>query len=122
MKVAIFHDYFGAIGGGERVVLTLAKILGADVITTDTDAIAKMDHEVRIISLGRTIKLPHSSRSPLPRSLLLQSILTTTTSSFSPEIGATMQRGAITRTSGIATHQSGRFTTSIELFCRDRIS
>jgi len=41
MKVAIFHDYFGAIGGGERVVLTLAKILGADVITTDTDAIAK---------------------------------------------------------------------------------
>ena len=58
MKVAIFHDYFGAIGGGERVVLALAKILDADVITTDTDAVAKLDGGVRVTSLGSTIKLP----------------------------------------------------------------
>jgi glycosyltransferase involved in cell wall biosynthesis len=58
MRVAIFHDYFGAIGGGERVVLTLAKILNADVITTDTDAAAKLDNGVRVMSLGSTIKLP----------------------------------------------------------------
>ena len=58
MKTAIFHDYFGAIGGGERVVLTLAKILDADVITTDTDAVAKLDGSVRVTSLGSTVKLP----------------------------------------------------------------
>ncbi|WP_214083854.1 glycosyltransferase [Methanoculleus sp.] len=58
MKIAIFHDYFGAIGGGERVVLALAKILDADVITTDTDAAAKLDGGVRVTSLGSTVKLP----------------------------------------------------------------
>lgn len=58
MKIAIFHDYFGAIGGGERVVLALAKILDADVITTDTDAAAKLDGGARVTSLGSTVKLP----------------------------------------------------------------
>lgn len=58
MKTAIFHDYFGAIGGGERVVLALAKILDADVITTDTDAAARLDGSVRVTSLGSTVKLP----------------------------------------------------------------
>ena len=56
MKTAIFHDYFGAIGGGERVVLMMAKILGADIITTDTDAISKMYPWAPVISLGSTIK------------------------------------------------------------------
>ena len=27
MKTAIFHDYFGAIGGGEKVVITLANYI-----------------------------------------------------------------------------------------------
>lgn len=58
MKIAIFHDYFGAIGGGERVVLALAKILDADVITTDTDAATKLDGGARVTSLGSTVKLP----------------------------------------------------------------
>jgi glycosyltransferase involved in cell wall biosynthesis len=58
MKIAIFHDYFGAIGGGERVALQMAKILGADVITTDTDVVRRIDPTVRVISLGKTIKLP----------------------------------------------------------------
>ena len=56
MKIAIFHDYFGAIGGGERVVLLMARILDADIITTDTDALPKMDPDVRVISLGPTSK------------------------------------------------------------------
>ena len=37
MKVAIFLDYIGAIGGGERVALMLARALGANIVTTDTD-------------------------------------------------------------------------------------
>jgi glycosyltransferase involved in cell wall biosynthesis len=58
MKIAIFHDYFGAIGGGEKVVIEMAKILDADIITTDTDAVKKIDPSVRVISLGKTIKFP----------------------------------------------------------------
>ncbi len=58
MKIAIFHDYFGAIGGGEKVAIAIAKILDADIITTDTDAVKKIDPGVRVISLGRTIKFP----------------------------------------------------------------
>jgi len=58
VKIAIFHDYFGAIGGGEKVVIAMAKILDADIITTDTDAVKKIDSYVRVISLGKTIKYP----------------------------------------------------------------
>ena len=58
MKIAIFHDYFGAIGGGERLVIAMAKILNADIITTDTDAVARLDPTVRVISLGKTISFP----------------------------------------------------------------
>jgi glycosyltransferase involved in cell wall biosynthesis len=58
MKVAIFHDYFGAIGGGEKVVMTLARLLDADIITTDTDAVSKIDSEINVISLGKTMKIP----------------------------------------------------------------
>jgi glycosyltransferase involved in cell wall biosynthesis len=60
MRVAIFHDYIGVIGGGEKLVLTLARGLGADVITTDVDidSIKKMGFEdINIISLGKTVKL-----------------------------------------------------------------
>jgi glycosyltransferase involved in cell wall biosynthesis len=58
MKIAIFHDYFGTIGGGERVVIAMARSLGADIITTDTDAVKKIDPSVRVISLGKTIRYP----------------------------------------------------------------
>jgi glycosyltransferase involved in cell wall biosynthesis len=61
MKIAIFHDYIGAIGGGEKLVLTLAKGLGADVITTDVDmdSLNKLGfEEIKIISLGNTLKMP----------------------------------------------------------------
>ncbi len=61
MKIAIFHDYIGAIGGGEKLVFTLARGLGADVITTDLnkDSIKNMGfNDINIISLGETIKFP----------------------------------------------------------------
>jgi glycosyltransferase involved in cell wall biosynthesis len=58
MKTAIFHDYFGAIGGGEKVVITLANILNADIITTDVEAIDKLDCDVSVVSLGHTKKIP----------------------------------------------------------------
>lgn len=58
MKIAIFHDYFGAIGGGERVVTTLAEIFHADIVTTDTNALENLQFKGKVISLGDTFKLP----------------------------------------------------------------
>jgi glycosyltransferase involved in cell wall biosynthesis len=37
MRLAVFYDYLRTIGGGERVALTLARDLHADLITTDLD-------------------------------------------------------------------------------------
>jgi glycosyltransferase involved in cell wall biosynthesis len=59
MKIAIFHDYFRFIGGGEKLILTLARGLGADVISTDVDQspIKKMGFDdVNIIGLGPLVK------------------------------------------------------------------
>jgi len=61
LKVAIFLDYIGAIGGGERVALMLARALHADIITTDVSmqAVQKLGYgDVRIRSIGKTVKLP----------------------------------------------------------------
>jgi glycosyltransferase involved in cell wall biosynthesis len=58
MRVAIFHDYFSFIGGGEKLVLTLARHLNADIITTnvDYDLISRMGFDdVHIISLGALV-------------------------------------------------------------------
>jgi glycosyltransferase involved in cell wall biosynthesis len=54
MRIAIFHDFFDKIGGGERLVLELAKGLDADIITTNFESkkIAKLGVEgVKIIEL-----------------------------------------------------------------------
>jgi glycosyltransferase involved in cell wall biosynthesis len=61
LKAAIFLDYIGAIGGGERVALMLARALPADIITTDvsSEAVKRLGYgDVRIRSLGETVKLP----------------------------------------------------------------
>ena len=61
MRIAIFLDYIGAIGGGERVALMLARDLKADIITTDVslEAVKRLGYgDVRIRSLGRTVKIP----------------------------------------------------------------
>jgi len=60
VRIAIFHDYFGAIGGGERLVLILARELNADIITTDVDR--KSIHQlgfddITIHSLGKNIHI-----------------------------------------------------------------
>ena len=60
MRVAIFHDYFSFIGGGEKLVLTLARHLGADIITTgiNRDLVLKLGFsDVNIISLGSLIDI-----------------------------------------------------------------
>lgn len=60
MRVAIFHDYFSFIGGGEKLILTLARHLGADIITTEAnpELISRMGFgDVRIISLGTLLKI-----------------------------------------------------------------
>ncbi len=56
LRIALFHDYFGALGGGERTVLALAEHLGADIITTDSSP--DIPASLRVITLGRTIRVP----------------------------------------------------------------
>jgi len=61
LNIAIFHSFLDSIGGAEKLVLTLARALGADVITTDhsSEAVEKIGfQDVRVISIGRTIKRP----------------------------------------------------------------
>ncbi len=58
-KIAIFHDYFRVVGGAEKLVLTMAKHLGADVITAqiNPECIKYTGFDdVKIISLGRISK------------------------------------------------------------------
>jgi len=59
MRVAIFHDYFGAIGGGERTALTLARAFDATVYTTDISrpSIDRIGYrDIRLVSLGSLIQ------------------------------------------------------------------
>ena len=61
MKVAVFYDFLQTIGGGEKVALTLAKHLGADLITTDADpdlAARAGFPGVTVIDLGRLRRRP----------------------------------------------------------------
>jgi len=58
MKCAVFHDYFGAIGGGEKVAVAIAETLKADIITTDIESLEKMGSGINFISLGSTLKTP----------------------------------------------------------------
>lgn len=60
MKIAIFHDYFRVLGGAEKLVLTMAKSLDADIITSEFDSSCIKDSnfkDLRIISLGKHSKL-----------------------------------------------------------------
>lgn len=60
MRIAIFHDYFRVIGGAEKLVLILAKELGADIITAeaDLDCISKTEIQgLNIITLGKLSKI-----------------------------------------------------------------
>jgi glycosyltransferase involved in cell wall biosynthesis len=57
LKIGIFHDYFGAVGGGEKTVLSIADILKADIITTDIDALSILKPTVPVHSLYQTVKI-----------------------------------------------------------------
>jgi glycosyltransferase involved in cell wall biosynthesis len=61
MRIAVFHDYFSNIGGGERLALTMARGLNATVLTTDRDGetLRRMGAEdVEIRSIGPTVNKP----------------------------------------------------------------
>lgn len=56
MRIAIFHDYFRVLGGAEKMVLTMAKELNADIITAELHPSCILDDEfknIKIITLGR---------------------------------------------------------------------
>jgi len=54
MKIAVFHNYMDNIGGAERVGLTLARELHADMYSpvVNQDAISKMGFDVRVKKMG----------------------------------------------------------------------
>ncbi|MEM0465336.1 MAG: glycosyltransferase [Candidatus Pacearchaeota archaeon] len=61
MKIAIFHDFFDSIGGGEKVAITLAKGLNADIITCNLnkETIYKLKCEkIRFLNLVNTLNIP----------------------------------------------------------------
>ena len=61
MRVAIIHDHLGFIGGGERVVLTLASALDADLYATDVDPDVPRRAgfpDVRVTALAAVPKTP----------------------------------------------------------------
>ncbi|HLB66878.1 MAG TPA: glycosyltransferase [Thermoplasmata archaeon] len=61
MRVAVLHDHLRFIGGGERVVLTLARALDADLYVTDLDAALPQRAgmaEVRVTEIARVPTKP----------------------------------------------------------------
>ena len=53
MRIAIFHDFYGSIGGGEKLALEMAKGLHADIITSEINAknLKKINPGVKVIAL-----------------------------------------------------------------------
>lgn len=64
MRVAILHDHFSFVGGGERVVLTLASALSADVFATDVDPTVPARAGFPGVRVREVAKVP---RTPLLR-------------------------------------------------------
>lgn len=63
MRIAILHDYFDKRGGGERLVLNLARKLKADIYTGYLIKEKTFDTSgIKIISLGVKSKLPNGLR------------------------------------------------------------
>lgn len=59
-KICILHDYFDAVGGGEKLVMTIARALSADIVTTNLnrESISKMDGaDINISSIGRNLNI-----------------------------------------------------------------
>ncbi len=61
LRIAILHDFFTSIGGGEKLTLELARALKADIITTDIDRqnwSRLQAHDIAFRSVGETIRFP----------------------------------------------------------------
>lgn len=61
MRIAIFHDFMSSIGGGEKLVLTLARATDADLYTTDLnrETVSKLGYDdVNIVDLGPLSRTP----------------------------------------------------------------
>ncbi|MGB9636485.1 MAG: glycosyltransferase [Thermoplasmata archaeon] len=61
MKICIFHDYIGTIGGAEKLVFALAREINADIITTDLNrnAVRMAGYpDIKVISLGDVFRVP----------------------------------------------------------------
>jgi glycosyltransferase involved in cell wall biosynthesis len=56
MKVAIFHDYFDKLGGGEQVALTLAKEFKADIYTGFVSETFPEIKKLNVYEVGKKIK------------------------------------------------------------------
>ncbi len=58
MRVAIVHDWMTTLGGGEKVVLTLARALGAEIITTELDPSVPRDAGFEDVRIRPVATLP----------------------------------------------------------------
>jgi glycosyltransferase involved in cell wall biosynthesis len=58
MRVAILHDHLRFLGGGERLVLTLAEALEADLYVTDYDPAVTENFGVRHVAVTELAKVP----------------------------------------------------------------
>lgn len=71
MKIAIFHNFLDNIGGAEMVTLSMARELGADIYTTNSnkEMIAKMGYtDITIHSIGKVpINAPFRQQLTLER-------------------------------------------------------
>ncbi len=58
MRVAILHDYFDKMGGGERLIVNLAKAINADIYTgfADYEKTHKELQDINVTEIGTLIK------------------------------------------------------------------
>ena len=112
MKYAVFHDYFGAIGGGEKVAIAIARTLGAAIITTDTDSLEKIGAGLDSDKSWEDTKSATAQANLRIRTNSLPVISPRITiSSSSAGTGHIMLQKRITRISGTAIPRYGHFMT-----------
>jgi len=61
MRVAIVHDWMTTLGGGEKVVLTLARALGAEIVTTEVDPAVPRNAGFEGVRIRAIARLPRSN-------------------------------------------------------------
>jgi len=79
MKIAIFHDHFGATGSAEKATMCMATALDADITTKDARLLGVLAVIGKCISLVGTVKLPPLKQTQLPKSSVPPIFPTSTT-------------------------------------------